>query len=254
MRIVQFSDTHVLADVTEQHHGVDTFSSLNHAIDVVQSLNPLPDFIFLTGDIAEDGRFASYIRVKNTFERMQATVCAIPGNHDDFAVMTNAFADSRIRLQPYVALNDWVAIFLNSQVSGQSYGSIGPAALSDLEQSLLRAGDRPVIVSLHHPLVSSCPSPSCQINNAHECLELLSRYSNVKVVLAGHLHLEGERQLGHLKLLTTPSTFAGGVHPTTSDSLTEDFWSTHSLDMTQRGFRVVDLLPGGGVESHIVWI
>ncbi|MCX6127400.1 MAG: metallophosphoesterase [Proteobacteria bacterium] len=254
MRIVQFSDMHILAAVGDTCHGVDSFSSLNRGIGGVLALNPLPDFFFLTGDIAEDGVFESYLRVRSLFERIRIPVYAVPGNHDDFPIMSKAFANSCIHLKPSADLNDWTAIFLNSQVVGKSHGSLDRDALNGLEQSFLRAAGRPVIVSLHHPFISCCPSLSCQVNNASECLDLLKKYKNVKLVLAGHLHVADESQFGHISLLTTPSTFAGVTHPATAECLAEDFWSTHSLDTSQQGFRVVDLLPEGEVMSHVVWI
>jgi 3',5'-cyclic-AMP phosphodiesterase len=246
MRVAQLSDTHLLP-VGGKLHGVDTFESLVTALEQAMSLGP--DVILITGDLAEDGSESTYCRAKELFAKFQVPFFLSPGNHDDAAVMRSIFTGSNARLETSTILGDWVVAFVDSQVPGRSHGFIPPEAIIEVESAA--SSGRPCLIALHHPILSDCPSSGCQITNGKAFSEVLIKHSSIKVVLSGHLHQSFARELGHVQLLGAPSTFANCTHLKEPTANTEDFWASHCLDASSRGFRFLELSSSGSIETTV---
>ncbi len=193
MRIIQFTDTHLLPDADKKLFGADTYDALRRAVEVAFSLNPLPNAIIATGDIAEDGSLGAYLAFKSIFESINVPIVAVPGNHDDLASMRSAFRDSNVDIATFISWEHWDGIFINSTVFQKSHGNIDKDTLLDIEQMLKQSSHRPVMISLHHAPLSGCPSSGCQLQNGDELLNLLSQYKSVKLLVSGHLHQEFEK-------------------------------------------------------------
>lgn len=251
MRVIQFTDTHLLPDPGLKLHDVDTYDALRRSVETALRLKPSPDIIIVTGDIAEDGSIEAYRRFKTIFAAITIPVIAVPGNHDDPESMVTAFRDSNIAMASSVTWKHWNGIFVDSTVRGKSHGYIDESKFVALERALQQSEDRPVMLSLHHPPLSGCPSSGCQLQNGAELVSLLSQYKNVKLLISGHLHQDFEINDSHFKIFTSPSTFAQGRHPTLLDDVDfEDFWASHSLDVSRHGFRIIDLMPSGEFKTE----
>jgi 3',5'-cyclic-AMP phosphodiesterase len=255
MRIVQFTDTHLIPDIGEKFHGVDTYLSLKKAFQVALALSPKPDAFFVTGDIAEDGSARTYERFKNIFASSTVPIFALAGNHDDPQAMSEVFANSNIQFVDEIALGDWFFVFVNSNVHHKSHGSVQAEDLLRIERAAKTHFAKWGLVSLHHPPCSPCPNHGCKLHNSDELLDLLSQLSKVKTVVSGHLHLEVDRVSRGIRMLTSPSTFALCKHPITEQQVrSENFWESHSLDQSKQGFRTIDLESNGTVSSKVHWI
>ena len=255
MRMIQFTDTHLLPENGTKLHGEDTFVALRRAVRSALSLKPPPDIIVVTGDIAEDGSIGSYIRFKSIFKDTDIPVLVTPGNHDDLDAMRTAFSGSNIEIGSYSEWKHWSGIFVHSQVVRASHGNINSISFKELEASLERSKNRPTMIALHHPPLSDCPSTGCKLQNDREFLKLISKFKNVKMILAGHLHQDIEKDYSHFKILVSPSTFAQGLHPEASTKVdVEDFWASHALDISKQGFRVVDLLASGEFKTETKFV
>src|SRR4051812_44220172 len=55
------------------------------------ALDPAPDAVLLSGDVAADGRPEQYARVRELLTPLAGPVHALPGNHDDRAELRAAF-------------------------------------------------------------------------------------------------------------------------------------------------------------------
>lgn len=251
MRIVHFTDTHLLPEAGRELHGVDTYAALSRAVDRALSINPAPGVFLVTGDIADDGSVDSYRRFRQIFSETDIPVFVTPGNHDDVNAMKTAFLGSNIEMSSHADWGPWRGVFLNSQCTGVSHGVIDTECLERLENLLQLSNAHPILVCLHHPPLSDCPSSGCRLQNDDDLLKLLVQFKNVKAILSGHLHLDLEKEYGHLRVLTSPSTFAYGDHPAASTDVdVENFWASHSLDITKQGFRIVDLLESGELRTE----
>lgn len=254
MRIVQFTDTHLIPDIGEKFLGVDTFLTLREAVEITKSLDPLPSAIIVTGDLAESGDAATYRRFREIFELLPIAVFVVPGNHDNELAMDDVFRGSNISCADHALIGRCLCLFLDSHVKGKPHGFLSAGTLKNIEALLKAHADKPVLVSLHHPISSPCPSLGCQLQNENELLQTLKHAAHPVTVLSGHLHREVDETKGHIRLLTSPSTFAQCEHPITDQNINlNDFWATHKMDMTLRGFRVLDLLESGQFKTDVHW-
>ena len=253
IRAVQISDSHLVRQVGRLSHGVNTHDTLQAVIASVMALSPPPDIIIATGDLADDGADATYARVRSLLLKTRIPTYVLPGNHDDVEGMRRSLQGQSIHFESAARLGCWDFAFVNSQVVGEGYGRVDAHEMTKLKRNLLRSGERPTLVALHHAPLPKCPSAGCQLVNAAEFLDLLAGFPGVKAVIAGHTHATYEEKNEHILLLTAPSTFAQAWHAQTADDQ-GDFWSTHRLDGSMQGFRVLDLLPGGEVHSEVHWI
>ena len=82
MRAVQITDTHVPADAGDQTvlemlcavQTVDPVVNLQIILDDIGTLDPAPDFVIATGDLADRGAPASYHRLRALLEPLDVPV------------------------------------------------------------------------------------------------------------------------------------------------------------------------------------
>lgn len=254
IRVAQLTDIHLTAKAGSKLYGVDTALSLNNIVDAIKRLPNRPDVIIATGDLAEDGSKATYIRLRELLGVLDIPVYVLPGNHDDISEMRSAFSIDGFHYTNSMRMRGWGFVFVNSQVEGHSHGLVAADELIDLEKNINDLGDCPILVALHHTPSTVCPSFGCQLENSNEFTRLLNKHSNIKGVVAGHTHTASEIDAGGHIQFTTPSTFARATHAQAGESVDrDDFWASHSLDGSLQGFRILDLLPGGGISSEVHW-
>jgi Icc protein len=117
----------------------------------LQSLLPAiadwrPQRILLTGDVSEDASPAAYDRVAQAVECLGVPVCALPGNHDDDAVMSRNFSDGPWAGLLAVRAGEWQLLLLKSSVAGRIDGAIKPVDLDEpvrLQAKSGRPGESP---------------------------------------------------------------------------------------------------------------
>lgn len=84
-RILHLTDTHLLGDPQQRHHGVDTAANLRAVLKRASDLEHL-DLVAITGDLSEDGSETSYRRLRSIVEPWAkargAQVVYLMGNHD----------------------------------------------------------------------------------------------------------------------------------------------------------------------------
>jgi len=254
LRVAQITDIHLMAKANARLHGVDTAVSLQKVLDAIGELLPQPEIIIATGDLVEDGSFATYKRLRRLLGSIKIPLYVLAGNHDDISEMHDTLVGETIKIVDMARLDEWLFLFVNTQVPGKSHGHISTEEMSLLKANLELAGESPVVVSLHHTPMPVCRQPNCQLQNVSEFNQLLEGFSCVKAVIAGHTHIEAEQvKAGHIQF-TTPSTFAQVAHDVAFDSGAEGFWMTHTLDGSKHGFRVLDLMPDGQVSSQVHWV
>jgi Icc protein len=254
LRVAQITDIHLLPEPGAKLYGVDTAIALQRVINAIGELSPQPELIIATGDLAEDSSVETYNRLRNILSGTNIPVYVLPGNHDDSGAMHDVLVDRNISFVDMISRDNWEFIFVNSQAVGESYGFISPEEMALLKANLEAAGDASVVVALHHTPMPICPRANCQLKNVIELNNLLDGFRNVKAVIAGHTHIEAEEMNGGHIRYTTPSTFAQVDHGQESDSDASDFWSSHTMDGSAHGFRVLDLMPDGQISSRVHWV
>jgi len=254
LRVAHITDIHLLAESGAKFYGVDTAISLQNVLDAILELEVLPNIIIVTGDLAEDGLTATYQRFCQILAGIDIPIYVLPGNHDNIGNMHDIITGESIHFLDKVKVESWVFIFVNSQVSGESYGYISSHEMALLKANLETAGSAPVVVALHHTPMEICPRVNCQLRNVNNFNQLIDSFSCVKAVIAGHTHTDAEKNnIGHTQF-TTPSTFAQVAHGLTVSSDENDFWAFHTMDSSSQGFRVLDLRSDGQITSRVHWL
>src|SRR5262245_21916787 len=85
--IAQLSDLHIGAD----ENGVDPVPRLEAVVDAVRSLPNAVDAVLVSGDLTHDGGLPGFQLARQLLERLGAPLHVLPGNHDDRALLREAF-------------------------------------------------------------------------------------------------------------------------------------------------------------------
>lgn len=158
-RVLHITDLHVVPPPARVSGRLDTGRLLVDAIDRLLAAMPrfAPlDAVLVTGDIADDGRPESYVFVRSQLERLGLPILVLPGNHDRREPLRKMFGD--LACMPAHGPIDWCVdlgglrvIGLDTAVEGADGGALAPRSIAHLSTALAGAGDRPVLVALHHP-------------------------------------------------------------------------------------------------------
>ena len=197
MILVQISDTHVDASNSLVYGRFNTNTALEKAVAVINAMDPLPDLVLHTGDIASRGNVERYERFREIVEPLQVPIVLIPGNHDERGALRQVFSGSTMlptdgEFLQYV-IDDFPVrlICCDSVIEDETPGELCPARLNWLSDRLDDAGEQPTIVALHHPpFYSGMTGTTAKglLRGGLQFAELLKQHAQVVRVLAGHIH------------------------------------------------------------------
>ena len=215
MILVQISDTHIDAPDKLVYGHFDTAAMLTGAVDVINAMDPGPDLVLHTGDIASHGSAARYAAFKEIADKLTAPLAIMPGNHDDRDALRTAFGGTpwlpaTSEFLHYV-LDDYAVriICCDSVIAGDTPGELCPERLTWLDEQLSATPDRPTIVALHHPPfftgMTGIGAKGLTRGGA-EFDALLRRHEQVVRVLAGHVHRPITASFGGTLAFAGPTT------------------------------------------------
>lgn len=252
--IVQLSDPHVRVGPRD----VDAARALAAAVEAVRRLEPRPDAVLLTGDLADDGSARSYDRVRELLAPLTAPVFALPGNRDDrdairalfappdAADAAGAVARAGDPVQYAVRVGDVRVVLCDTTRAGFADGDFGPARRAWLDAELLADPRTPTIVAMHHPPIAigmpGLDALGLPPGDRAALTALVARHPQVRRVVCGHVHRAVSGVLGGCVVQVCPSTYLQAV-----------------LQLGAEGFElapeppafVVHALVDGDVVSHV---
>lgn len=206
MQIAQISDTHV-----SRVHPARA-SELAACIQFINRLDPAPDVVVHTGDVAHDGLPEEYATARRLLDELAAPYFVIPGNRDSRPELIKAFADGRhIRsgmefIQYPVEHPDARLIFIDTVSSNGNKGHLCGARLAHVEAMLSADASRPSLVFMHHPPfeVGIIPDPfQYEDWAAVEAFgAVLARHRHVRGVYCGHVHRNVQASIGSIAART----------------------------------------------------
>lgn len=204
---VQLTDSHLFAELGGRLMGMNTQDSLQRVIQQVRDEQAQIDLLLCTGDISQDSSSQSYQRCAQMIDGLGTVTRWFAGNHDEAAALQRASLEDNW-LDPVCDLGTWRIITLDSSVENQIHGYLDQTQLSILKDALHSAGERHVLIALHHqPLpIHSQWMDKINLRNAAELLAILRAFNNVKAVIWGHVHQEFDVQKHGIRWLATPST------------------------------------------------
>src|SRR6516162_4893199 len=93
IRIAQISDLHIKPPGTLAYGRVDTAKALERCIAALNEFAPRPDFVVISGDLADAPSVEEYDHLKGLLAPLRLPFAGIPGNHDSREMMRATFPD-----------------------------------------------------------------------------------------------------------------------------------------------------------------
>ncbi|MFJ9708334.1 metallophosphoesterase [Streptomyces sp. NPDC101234] len=224
MRILHLSDTHLDRTDAPNKRGVNATASLRLMLDELRHLQGL-DAVVVTGDLADDGAVEAYTTLR-TLIGAYAQARGIPaiyttGNHDEREAFAKVLgsghlaADGTDRAELVFGPEERAAVSsvggrrfvtLDSLVPGKVYGRLGTAQLEWLREVLRGPAERGTVLAFHHPPFALGLSATQQAFGLRDPGDLAAvlRGSDVRVILAGHYHLQLFGLLESVPVWVTP--------------------------------------------------
>jgi 3',5'-cyclic-AMP phosphodiesterase len=242
VRIVQITDSHLFSNKESKLLGMNTEESFRCVYQLAQKEQKNPDLILVTGDVSQDGSEEAYVRMHDAMQFWGVPVYWLPGNHDHFSLMRQVVGSSQAS-PCFVDIGAWRLVLLNSQIERDVPGRLTSSELEFLDQSLKSAGDRYILIALHHHPVflNSQWLDTVALLNPEDFFNIVHRYNRVRAVIWGHVHQSFESKLKDILLFSAPSTCVQ------FKPQSEDF----ALDTLAPGYRWFDLYDDGSIKSSV---
>lgn len=207
--LVQITDTHLFADPAARYRGWCTDAALDRILARLGEDSLPVDAFLLSGDLAEDESPAAYTRLQAMLSAWDCPCYALPGNHDDPAVMRRYLTSAPgWQLLGEARLGQWQLLLLDSRLAGSTGGQLSEAELHRARR-VLDAGCDPCLIAVHHHPVAigSAWMDGIGLANGAELIELATRYPQVRAIAFGHVHQRIDMRRRGLRLLACPSTW-----------------------------------------------
>lgn len=245
VRLIQFTDTHLIGDDAATVRGMDTLSSLRMTVSSAMRRFARSDGLLLTGDLVDEDA-AGYRLVHELFGSSAVPVLCIPGNHDRPDAMRAVLSQPPFQVGGTRRFGRWTVVMLDTWIANSAAGRIGEEQLQRLKETLLADRNQHVLLCLHHhpiPMRSSWLD-TVGLKDADALLALIRQHSNVRGVLWGHVHQSLDRFVHGVRFMATPATCAQFLPES------DDF----ALDDRPPGYRVLELMPDGAIATEVVWL
>ena len=195
VRIAQISDLHIKPPGSLAYGRVDTGKALERCVVALNEFNPAPDFVVISGDLADTPTIEEYQYLKRLLAPLNLPFAGVPGNHDSRELMRAAFPDASYAaafgpLDQKIEVGGLDLLLLDSSVHRKPHGTLEAATLGWLEATLASSSDRPALLFLHHPPFKAGIWHMDRQNllNASELEPIVRRHSRVQLIATGHIH------------------------------------------------------------------
>ncbi|WP_433388468.1 phosphodiesterase [Micromonospora sp. KLBMP9576] len=249
MLIAQLSDPHLTTGVL----AAEPAAGLHRALGRVLALDPRPDCVVITGDLADRGRPDEYAALREIIGRFPLPLHLVAGNHDDRESLLDAFGGTPwlgggYSAHYHVDHPETTVVVLDSLMAGSSAGCLGADQLGWLDGVLAGRPDVPAVVCLHHPPapVGIPAADDVRLTDGDELAEVIARHPHVVRVIAGHVHRAVTVTFAGTVLSIAPSTWRQSSFTTSADEQTG--WVAEPT-----GFLLHRLAPGG-CATHLVQV
>lgn len=246
--LIQLSDTHFLAHDHPDRERPER--RLGDVLAAVEASGVRPSAVLVTGDLTDTGDPDAYVRLRAAVEpvaaRMGASLLWVIGNHDDRGAMRRELLDApgAAPVDYVVDLDGLRVVVLDSTIPAFHGGAVTPDQLGWLAEVLAVPAPAGTILAMHHPPIPPLPDIAAAYELADQAaLAGVLRGTDVRLILAGHLHL------------VVAATFAG-IPVTTATS------TSHCVDLQapletcrvvdgMQGYGLVQVYPDTVVHAHV---
>ncbi|WP_217183598.1 metallophosphoesterase [Streptomyces sp. AC495_CC817] len=194
--LIHVSDPHFLAGGAALGGRYDVEANFARTLDAIRAVHPHPSAIVITGDLADLGEPDAYRRLRDAVEpvaeELDTVVAWVAGNHDERPALRAGLLDLGPTEDPVTGnwdLDGLRLIALDTSVPGWHHGDLDRGQLDWLAAQLAEPAPHGTLLAMHHP-----PLPShlplfdiLELRHQDELAEVI-RGSDVRGILAGHLH------------------------------------------------------------------
>ena len=184
----------VVAHVSDTHFGndrQDPTARLAVVMDHLLALDPRPDVLVVSGDVADHGLPEEYAAARPWLDRWPGPLAICPGNHD----VRSAYVEGLgVPARSVVEVAGHRFVMLDSlidAVEGERVdeGRLGADQLAWLDREL-GSSDAPTFVCLHHPpvMIGIELMDPIRLLDGDDLAVVLDHHAHVLAVLVGHAH------------------------------------------------------------------
>jgi 3',5'-cyclic AMP phosphodiesterase CpdA len=184
----------VVAHVSDTHFGNDVQDPAARAAAVmghVLAMNPRPDFLVVTGDVADHGLATEYAEARAWLDRWPGPVAVCPGNHDVRSAYVDGLGLDARGVVEHAGYRFVVLDSLIDAVAGERVdeGRLGEDQLTWLERQL-GVSDDPAFVCLHHPptTIGLELMDPIRLMDGDALAAVIDHHPHVVATLVGHAH------------------------------------------------------------------
>lgn len=194
--VVHLSDSHFLAGGARLGGRFDVEATFARTLEAIEEAVPHPDALVITGDLADLGEADAYRRLKGAFEpvaeRLGAPIVWVAGNHDERPALRAELLGLEASEEPVTGvwnLGGLRVIALDTSVPGWHHGDLDAGQLEWLASELATPAPHGTLLAMHHPPIPShIPLFGILELQHQDALASVVRGSDVRGILAGHLH------------------------------------------------------------------
>ncbi len=252
--VVQVTDPHVGRIITFPSGKIDLYDELVRAARKIKSLDPCPDMIIVSGDLAHHGNADDYIRSKSVLDSIGIPYYLVVGNHDVRVSLRSIFSDHTYLntgdhyIQYTIEEGPVRMIVLDTLAVGSHRGLLDPERIQWLDDRLHEQPNKPTMICMHHPpFETGMPYPdNLGLDGTKELAEVVRNYHNIEAIVSGHTHRDSSVRWNGTVAYVTPSS---------SFSYKLEFHDVNDLDplYAPPAFRVFRWDPDVGLVSHLCY-
>lgn len=212
--IIHVSDTHFLAEGASLGGRYDVEASFSRTLASIRAVHPNPSAIVITGDLTDLGEPDAYRRLRAAVEPVAAELSTpivwVAGNHDERPALRAELLDAPPTEDPVTGVWDLDGLRLiavDTSVPGWHHGDLDQAQLDWLADQLDERAPHGTLLAMHHPpLPSHLPLFDILELRNQEALADVIRGSDVRGILAGHLHYSSHGEFAGVPVSVASAT------------------------------------------------
>ena len=213
MLLAHLSDTHLTTGILAGRPA----ERCHQALARVQALDPRPDCVLITGDLADNGEPEEYQAALALLSGLDIPIHIVPGNHDHAPRLLQALAGAGYaraapeepeRCYYRVDYPELRLFCCDSSVPDRHDGELGPVQLAWLDRELGRDPEVPAILAMHHHPVASGIAfmDTIMLSDADDLAAVLLDHPPLTRILTGHLHRPSAAMFAGALVTSAPST------------------------------------------------